>query len=362
MSVPQTLSFMHLTAGELDRVVQIGHSFLKQPVCRKREVSLAWTHYTLGAAYFEWDQLDAAAQHFTAVANLHYGAHARAYHDSMLGLALTYQAQGRVDEAKRTVEKHLETTLDRPERFFLTEAASFQARLALLRGELEPAVRWLQTADLEFSREPMPWIETPRLTQARVLLAQGRRSDLEQAMHIVQELNQLAEEMHNIRRTVEILGLLALTHEAQGESSAALKALERAVAMAEPGGFVRTFVDNGPPMARLLYKLAERGIAFEYVGRLLADFPDSRDASGPPYGNRQAAQAGLVEPLTERELEVLELLNQRLSDREIAQTLVVSYSTVKKHTSNIYQKLGVNSRRQAVTKAKTLGILSPYSP
>ncbi|MBN1886554.1 MAG: hypothetical protein JW850_01135 [Thermoflexales bacterium] len=131
-----------------------------------------------------------------------------------------------------------------------------------------------------------------------------------------------------------------------------MDALERALALAEPQGYVRTFVDEGPSMARLLYQAAGRG-APEYTGRLLAAF-------GQPSGEQPglaAKQRGLVEPLSERELDVLRLIAEGLSNRDIAARLVISLSTVKGHTSQIYGKLAVHNRTQALAKARGLGIL-----
>ncbi|MBN1284585.1 MAG: hypothetical protein JXB47_04230 [Anaerolineae bacterium] len=120
-----------------------------------------------------------------------------------------------------------------------------------------------------------------------------------------------------------------------------------ALRQAEPEQYIRTFVDVGQPMARLLYEAAAQGIMREYAGRLLAAFP----AAEPLHAQT------LVEPLSEREIEVLRLVAGGLSNREIARRLVLSLNTVKSHNQNIYGKLGVGSRTQAIAKAKALGIL-----
>ena len=138
-----------------------------------------------------------------------------------------------------------------------------------------------------------------------------------------------------------------------GDTDEALDTLSRALTLAESEDYVRMFVDEGAPMARLLYKAATRGITPEYAGRLLAAFPDvdSAQPKRPP--------TEMVEPLSARELQVLGLIAAGHSNQEIATKLYLSLNTVKVHSSNIYGKLGVNSRTQAVAKAKTLGILLP---
>jgi LuxR family maltose regulon positive regulatory protein len=168
-----------------------------------------------------------------------------------------------------------------------------------------------------------------------------------------------AESTHNTRRLIEILPLLALVEEAQGQTTAALAALERAVNLAQPGGFIRTFVDSGPTIARLLYQLADRSTAPDYIGRILAAFPNTPTPGEPGQTIKQTTRAKLVEPLSERELEVLTLLNNRLADKEIAQLLSISPLTVRKHNQNIYRKLDVTSRKQAIARARALGLLQP---
>ena len=169
-----------------------------------------------------------------------------------------------------------------------------------------------------------------------------------------------AEYLHIIYRQIGLLAHLALAYEKQGQRDDALEALDRSVRLAQPGGFIRTFVDLGPAVAKLLYQLSQRGVAPEYIGRILAAFPETPDTgeAGQKWSGK-VSQAQLIEPLTEREFEVLVLLEEGLSNKEIAKKLVVTTRTVKKHTSNIYHKLGVHNRGKAVTKGKALGILSP---
>jgi LuxR family maltose regulon positive regulatory protein len=148
---------------------------------------------------------------------------------------------------------------------------------------------------------------------------------------------------------IEILVLQALAHHAQGDVQAALIPLERALTLAEPESYVRIFVDEGSPMATLLEHAGKRGIAPAYVRRLLAAFGTAED--------RTPVQQALVEPLSQRELEVLRLLRTEMSGPEIASELTVSLHTVRTHTNNIYIKLGVNNRRAAVRRAEELNLI-----
>jgi LuxR family maltose regulon positive regulatory protein len=133
--------------------------------------------------------------------------------------------------------------------------------------------------------------------------------------------------------------------------------LGRALTLAEPGGFVRVFVDEGAPMARLLYEALSQGIEKNYVQRLLAVFPDIETEQPRPTTPRISSDE-LIEPLSERELDILNLIAEGLTNQEIATRLYLSLNTVKAHTRNIYGKLNVNSRTQAIARSQAFGLLT----
>jgi LuxR family maltose regulon positive regulatory protein len=149
-----------------------------------------------------------------------------------------------------------------------------------------------------------------------------------------------------------MLGLLALANHALGDQAAARAALERALALAEPEGFVRVFLDEGAPMADLLRQVT--GAHRDFARRLLAAFGG---APGAPAHNTPDAAGPLVEPLTQRELDILRLIAQGLSNAEIGARLFLAPGTVKSYTYSLYGKLDVHSRTQAVSRAQALGLL-----
>ncbi|MBI9046055.1 MAG: hypothetical protein JEZ06_16300 [Anaerolineaceae bacterium] len=203
-------------------------------------------------------------------------------------------------------------------------------------------------------------VEFEYITLARVLIAQYKKGlgedSIIEAMGLLKRLLYEAEEGKRIGSVIEILVLQALIHEAQGNLSAALVPLERALTIAEPEGYLRIFVDEGSPMARILYKALSLGIETDYIQRLLAAFPviEPKNTVIPQEGE---AKPEWVEPLSNRELEVLQLITEGHSNQEIADILYLSLHTVKGHARNIFSKLGVKNRLQAVAKGKTLGIL-----
>jgi LuxR family maltose regulon positive regulatory protein len=346
-------------SADLNQLQQMSRRLLKLGERHRRTLSIGFAHYFLGWASYSWNELDAAIDHFNVVAHLGYNAHLRALHDSMLGLALAYQAKGVPEHARDTGEAVLAFFLEADIPDFLMETYSFQARLAFLQGDIAAALHWAQTVNLDSVPRTHLSLEYPILNKARILVAHGTIASLKEATRLIQERLLDAEATHNTRRLIEILPLLAMAKEAQGQTTYALAALERVITLAQPGRAIRPFVDLGPPMARLLYHLADRMEDPTFISQILAAFSDTpaADMTGPIF--RQTAQAKLVEPLSEREQEVLALLGERLSDKEISHLLNISSLTVRKHNQNIYQKLSVNTRKQAVARAKTLGLLQP---
>jgi LuxR family transcriptional regulator, maltose regulon positive regulatory protein len=229
---------------------------------------------------------------------------------------------------------------------------ALRARVRVAQGELGEALGWARERGLSFDDDLSYLREFEHITLARVLLARYAAERAErpiyEAARLLEGLLRAAEVGQRTGSVVEILVLQALARRAQDDVPAALASLQRALTLAEPEGYVRIFADEGPPMATLLRAAAKQGSAPGYVRRLLAAVNETGD--GTP------ASQGLIEPLSERELDVLRLLGTDLGGPEIARELVVSLNTVRTHTKNIYAKLGVNNRRAAVRRARELDL------
>jgi LuxR family maltose regulon positive regulatory protein len=231
--------------------------------------------------------------------------------------------------------------------------AAWQARLWLAQDELETVSQWAGERELATDGEFTHLNEIEYLMLARILITQGQPDE---TTTLLERLLKAAEAGGRTSRVIEILNLQALALQAQGNLDQARTTIEKSLAIAEPEDFVRIFVDEGSSMARLLYEALTREIAPDYVRRLLAAFPKAE--SEPTYPSKtHAPKSDLVEPLSDREIEVLQLIAEGLTNREIATQLYLELSTIKVHNRNIYGKLGVNNRTQAVAKARTLGIL-----
>ena len=201
--------------------------------------------------------------------------------------------------------------------------------------------------------------EFDHITLIRVHLAlyQKDHADLsiQKAMGLLDRLLKAAEERGGKGSVIEILVLQAIAYQAQGDIPAALKPLQQALMLAEPEGYVRIFVDEGLPMMQLLREAASRGIVADYTGKLLTAF-EAGERKSQPKADLASAQP-LIEPLSQRELKVLQLIAQGLSNREIGERLFLALDTVKGYNRKIFDKLQVQSRTEAIARAREFGLL-----
>jgi LuxR family maltose regulon positive regulatory protein len=283
------------------------------------------------------------------------------------------QARGRHAEAQATLEEFAEMARQRD--FFSLLAARGEAalaRLALVQDDLAAAVSWAEASGLGACDEPSYRREEQYLTRARVLIAQGRLdprgSYLDDALGLLDRLFEAAEGAGRMGSVIEILALRALALQARQEGSESLPTLESALTLAEPEGYVRVFVDEGAPMAVLLseiFKRQRRGARNArqravsiYAGRLLVAFESPHTNTESPVGRAPEGDRPMLDPLTAREREVLELIAEGLSNRQIAARLFIEVGTVKGYVHSLLRKLEADSRTKAISRARELHLLS----
>jgi LuxR family maltose regulon positive regulatory protein len=353
-----TLADIRMTQGRLHDAMRTFEENLQLGAAQGGPVlrGTADMHVGISVINRERNDLAAAAQHLSSSQELgeHLGLPQNP-HRWRIAMARIREAEGDLDGAVGL--------LDEAERVYAGDfspnvrpVAAMRARVWVKQGRSEEAVGWARDHGLSAADDLSYLHEFEHVTLARALLARSdnsrERSSLDEATGLLQRLLSAAEAGDRMGTVIEILVLQALASQKRGDLDAALAALERALTLAEPEGYVRVFVDEGPAMASLLRTAAKQGIANRYVGRLLAALGGTEEK--PPTPD----QEGLVEPLSDRELDVLRLLGSDLGGPEIARELTVSLNTVRSHTKSIYTKLGVNSRRSAVRRGQELDLLS----
>jgi LuxR family maltose regulon positive regulatory protein len=349
------LADMRITQGRLGEAMRTYEQALQRaaeqggPVLR----GTADMHVGISEIHCERDNLRAATQHLLASQELgeHTGLPQHRYR-SRVAMARIRKAEGDLDGAL--------DLLNEAERCYVSDffpnarpVPALKARVWIRQGRFGEAVGWAREHGLSADDDLSYLREFEHITLARLLLARHEHECPEpcarEAAELLQRLLLAAEEGGRTGRVIEIVMLQALAHHAQGDMSAALACLGRAVTLAEPEGYVRIFADEGPAIVPLLRAVAKQGTRQNYARRLLA-------AVGTT-GTSSPATLALIDPLSERELDVLRLLGTELDGPAIARELMVSLNTMRTHTKSIYAKLAVTSRRAAVRRAAELNLL-----
>jgi ATP/maltotriose-dependent transcriptional regulator MalT len=322
-------------------------------------------HVGLAEMHYERDELDAAHDHATrGIVLCRQLAFTQPLATSLAMLARVRQARGDAAGALEALDQAGRVELSPQVVALLNPVPVSRARLLLARGEVAEVARWADGRGLGAADDPSYPREGEYLALARVLLAQ---QEPDRALGLLARLHAQATAQERVGSVIEVHALRALALEAAGDRTAGLATLAEAVGLGGPEGYVRVFVDEGAPMARLLGRLATAHRAGRvalpgavppgYLDRLARAFQPTGRGARPPTQRDTAAVPGLVEPLSDRELQVLGLLAAGRSNQQIADELVVVLDTVKKHVGHILDKLGAANRTQAVARARVLGLL-----
>ena len=276
-------------------------------------------------------------------------------------------AMARIREAQDDLDGALDL-LDEAERLYVSDffphvrpIAAVKTRVLVAQGRVDEALAWAREQNLSANDDLSYLREFEHITLVRAILAESRDSPARPrnhgAMVLLGRLLSAAETGERMGSVIEILMLQALAHTLHEDIAAALVPLERALTLAEPEDYVRMFIGEGPLMASLLTEAVAQGIMPDYAGRLLTALGEVEPASDPTPSSSPSSSRSLIDPLSPRELEVLQLIAQGRSNREIAEHLFLALSTVKGHNRALFGKLGVQRRTEAVACARNLGLL-----
>ena len=362
------LSRAQRSAGRLDAAVMTCRRTLEitAPAGHQAAPAAGAAYVGLAEVAYQRNELDAALRHATEGITLcRQLAYAPPLASGLVTLAWIRQAAGDGAGARDAIADAARIAPGPAVNGLLNPVPVERARLLLAQGDLDAAANWVQARGPRADDEASYPSEPEHLLLARVLLAQDQAG---QALALLGRLHAAAAAQDRTGSVIEAGALQALALAASGEKSAAIAALATTLALASPHGYVRVFADEGPPMAALLGQLVaarraaqagqvDAGIPLHYLARLQRAFAPA-DATADPGRGTAAALPGIVEPLTSRELEVLEMLAAGQSNQAIAARLFIAVDTVKKHVSHVLGKLGAANRTEAVAVARELGLIS----
>ena len=349
---------VHQFNGDFASLRQVAVPYQALAVHSGHWLSLGWANFVLGESEYQRNELSNAAAYFEENVRQRYQIHVLAAFGSLVLLAHARHALGNQQAATEAVAVLRQFALDQNTPAMITLADAIELRFA--GGPASRAQLAALSANAARQLGGVVW-EPPVLTACYVDIRYGDPCRLDQAAQNLDICALVAQERNNIFQLLRIGALRALLYDAHDEPQAALASLRQAVLLGEAGGGLRIFADYGTRLLPYLRQLVDAGIAPAYASRIMSVIERDRAGGALEAEGRGPALSAeavtLMGELTNRELEVLDLLAQRLTNKEIAARLHISPRTVKKHTINLYQKLAVDNRRQAVASALALGIL-----
>lgn len=354
------LAPIQVTLGRLRAAAATCKQLLALPVAQSGGLPAAgFAHVGLAEVFYQWNELDVALEHATKGLALGETALiADSIYAALLIQARVQAALGARESAFVLIQRAYATAPQVGGEQVVRRVQAVEALVQLRFGQSAATTRWARSLT-PMATQDLLLSELEGLVQVHLQLAEAQP---EAALALLQGLRLAAETARRLGSVIEILVLQARALAMLGQLEPALDTLEHVVALAEPEGYVRPFVDEGAPLAELLRALGRRSSAIPlrpYLSRLLASFtePQPTVPSGQVAAPARLPTTSWLEPLTEREQAVLNLVAEGASNEQIATTLVISIHTVRKHVSNILAKLAVASRTEAVARARQLGLL-----
>ena len=360
-------SFLHLLNSDLELAYESACQLGAVAVRANLPYARFWAELSCGISSFYAAQFEQAKEHFSFGAEHTYSFELRAAADASIGIVLSEQFTGSPQQALATLERAAAIIDEFRDAESSAVIASGRARLQLLQGHSKASLRWARAASIEPDPHGMLfWVETPEITRHRILILAGTAAEREKSLDDLVDVRSRLEACNMVNRVIQVSVLQSLALKQLGRSSEARAALLESLRLAEPGEWIQQFVEAGEPLMGELATLAEAGHSRDFIRSVFTAYDQSIAASQHGRGADIATphvpdHVGLTD-LTNRELDILELLANRLQNKQIGARLNISTHTVKDHLKHVYQKLEVSTRREAVSKAMRTGLLKDSPP
>ena len=359
--VVASLCFVQLLSGELKAIG--GSLKLLSASSEKTNFTYTdtWSGYMNACRYFNLSQFDESLKQFLSLwksINIMHGFQAL---NCLAGLSLTYQFLNNTRQANKIIIQLSEFTKRSEDPVSMSIAESLKARLALLQGNLDSAENWLRRSEINFNSSLLfIWVETSAITACRVLIAIGSMECLNDAKFRIKELLAETKRTNNIFQIIDILVLQAITFSKLSMQDKAVKILKDALNLAAPKDFIRPFIEPGDDIINMLGEVEKESINLEFIKNIRRVFFKYKKISSPTLSREKTDKESLIaytnNPLSNREKEIVSYLIQGYRNKDIANKISLSPTTVKKHIYNICKKLEVHSRGQVVKKVRESGI------
>ena len=349
----QALCFVYWADGDTDKLEAAASRLIDVSSEHKLLWSLSFGRYFAGVADYDRDNVDSAIAHLSAVVERkHHYPIQNVAHCSFL-LSRAHEARGRADTAERIANDVSQFCLERANPQFIGASEAFAAEFAARRSNNSKARKWMEN----YKPEPGMILHRffhPEVAWLKVAVSVSDEELRPQIDNVADQLLGVMARSSHLRLKIDVLGIQAILARRDGDNARAAELLSEAVQIGQPGHLIRPLADLGTEVAGILTKLELNREGLEYIGRIIAAI----DAGSTGSAAETARSASLPDALSDRESEVLGLMAKGLSNNEIGENLFISPGTVKRHAHNIFGKLAVSSRREAVAKAKGLGILT----
>jgi LuxR family maltose regulon positive regulatory protein len=351
--------YMKLLGADLYAVERVVKRIADESSSLNNKFYVVWNEFFMGYIAFQQYRNEEALLHFKEALKLIYLLNTHAPLDVFAGMLLMLKTTNNDKEFEQTINQMTSFVYEWNDSAYNTVAYSLRARLAIIDNDLQKASEYFKQADMDFNFANMLFnIEVPEITYCKLLLAKEKADCITEAINKLQELLNLVTRTNNIPQTIEVLILLSVALNKKGDKQNAVAKLSEALILAEKGYFIRPFIEQAENIKSLLENVILNNENIKEFILALKKIISNTEPFPQKVISFTTEDMFGVENLSNRELDVITLLAQRFSNKEIAEQLYISPATVKKHTLTIYRKLGVNKRRDAVDRAQKLGLLS----